>query len=144
MRASLIRSAKTVLPTVTVAAVGGYLFAQGAGVYAATDRDSGQELAATLSCRLPFTLAAWSGGMVLVYELFRSLWGGKPKLADPKPPAVDSEQLLLQLLEQAEAAEQRRSGAVLVTAPRLAADTQPPRDPLPLPDLHFPVVPPGS
>jgi hypothetical protein len=144
MRGFLIRVAKTVVPAAALAAGGGYLFAQMAGQYVATPRDDGEALRATLASRLPFTMAAWCGGMVLVFELFRSLWGQKPKPVE-SPRGVDAEQLLQQLLEQADAAEQARQAATKPPITLISEDTPPPlAEPLPLPEIHFPTESAGS
>ena len=155
MRGLFLRALKTVLPTAVLLGVCGYLFAVSVGRVVATDKDNGAATADALRWRLPFTMAAWGGGMVLVFELFRSLWGGKPPAppAKARPQAVDSEQLLLQMLEQAEAAEAaRQSGRVpalpdSVPSPPVSVSDQTPapaarKEALPLPDFDFDAPPP--
>ena len=113
MREISLRVLKSVVATVLLLAACGYGFAVAARAYVATDRDSGEGIEQALAWRLPFTLAAWGGGMVLVYELFRTLWGPKPSSAGTATggatsPVLDAEQLLQQLLDQADAAEKLR------------------------------------
>lgn len=143
MRGFLLRSLKTVLPTVLVLAGCGYLFAHATAAMTATNTDSGESLRDTLAARLPFTFAAWGGGLVLVFELFRSLWkrpalpvttAGKQRPAD----AVDAEVLLQEMLAAAESAETARMSP---TPPVSVSDVTPPprREPIPLPGLDFPL-----
>lgn len=144
MRGFLFRVVKSVLPTALFLAACGYAFAVLAGKYVADGKDSGEALQNVLAWRLPFTLAAWGGGMVLVFELFRALWGQSPA---PKPPAarsaeVDAEQLLQQLLDQADAAEAARRCSIL---PTVSDDTPAPRGepsavPVPIRSTSTPAV----
>lgn len=102
---------KSVLPVALLAAGGGYLYAVAAGAYVADGRNDGTALKEALVWRLPLTMAAWAGGLTLLVEWFRHLWGKKPEaqpVAEAKQSVLDSEQLLLQLLDQAEAAEKHR------------------------------------
>lgn len=145
MRGFSVRILKSVLPTSAVLAAFGFLFARAAGAYVSTDKDDAGELTAELSWKLPLAFAFWGGGMTLVFEFFRHLWGRNPEPAATAPVAADAEQLLLQLLEQAEAAEARRSGLIPTPNPVCPAmPTPPPRsEPLPLPEIDFPTPAPG-
>lgn len=151
MREFALRVLKTVVPTAALLAVCGYGFAVVAGMYVSNDRDSGDELRMSLAWRLPFTLAAWGGGMVFLYELFRALWGQKPSAEKPvslttASPEVDAEQLLQQLLDQADAAEEvRRSGVMQLPGSRASVTDQTPMprgEPLPVPTFEPPAPPP--
>lgn len=108
------RLLKSVLPVALLAGAGGYAYAVAAGAYVADGRDDGEGLREKLLWRVPFSMAAWAGGFTLLFELFRHLWVAKPAPTTATergavPPAQpDAEQLLLQLLEQAEAAEKTR------------------------------------
>jgi hypothetical protein len=120
------RLVKSVLPVALLAAGAGYLYAVGAGAYVADGRDDGTALREALVWRVPLTMAAWAGGLTLLVEWFRHLWGAKqaPKAAaEAKASVLDSEQLLLQLLEQAEAAEKSRGSERI---PILGVDTDTP------------------
>ena len=70
------------------------------------------EMRSHLQNRLPFTMAAWGFGIVVAFEALFSLW------RKPVPPATEvkavtvedeAEQLLMKLLEEADAAERARS-----------------------------------
>ena len=115
MRRFLHRLLMNGLPTAAILAIFGYAFAQFAGMWYVSESGGrhspvgADEIAATLEWRLPLTMAAWGFGLVALFEGVLSLWR-KP---DPAPirltPAVDeTEQLLLKLLEEAEAAEAAR------------------------------------
>ena len=139
MRGFLLRSLKTVVPTALVLAGCGYLFAHATAAMAATQTDPGEALRDTLTARLPFTFAAWGGGMVLVFELFRSLWK-RPAAPVVKGPADTKETaaLLDHMLAEAETAETARMS---LAPPVSVSDVTPPprRQPLPLPELDFPL-----
>ncbi|MEO2089603.1 MAG: hypothetical protein ABGY75_08925 [Gemmataceae bacterium] len=141
MRGFLLRSLKTAVPTALVLAGCGYLFAHATAAVAATQTDSGEALRDTLTARLPFTFAAWGGGMVLVFELFRTLWK-RPPAPVVKGPADTKETaaLLDHMLAAAETAETAR---MTLAPPVSVSDVTPPprRDPLPrpLPELDFPL-----
>ncbi len=149
MRGFLLRSLKTVVPTALVLAGCGYLFAHATAAMAATQTDTGESLRDALTSRLPFTFAAWGGGMVLVFELFRSLW--KRPTAPAEKPAVtlthaakapadteECEALLDHMLLAAESAETAR---MTITPAVSVTDATPPprREPMPLPELDFPL-----
>jgi hypothetical protein len=143
MREFVLRCLKTVVPTAVILAACGYGFAVVAGVYVSGGKDSGESLQDVLVWRLPFTLAAWGGGLVFLYELFRAAWGRKPTPIEPTPATeVDAEQLLQQLLDQADAAEAvRRSGVTPPPVPGISVSdlTPPPRsEPLPVPTFDQP------
>ncbi len=104
------RVLKSVLPVALLCGVGGWALAWAAGAYVTDSRYSGDELRETLVWRLPLTLAAWGGGITFLCELFRHLWAQPiQSAAEAKTQAVDAEQLLMQLIEQAEAAEEDRN-----------------------------------
>ncbi len=156
MHPTLIRILKHGLPAAAVLAVVGLLMADVAGMWVASQPgnrtttprvradnpgepaeartiDPGQEMAASLRRRLPFTMAAWGFGIVLVYELLLSLWrGGRtapPRALPPVPSEDEVEKLLNQLLQQAEAAEAARA-----TRPQASTETPPPsKTPTPSP-----------
>ena len=107
------RLLKSVLPIAVLSAAGGWVYAYAAGMYMTDAQHTGDELKESLLWRLPFTMAAWGGGITFFCELFRHWWGKPnsapaPVAAETKSAPVDAEQLLLQLLDQAEAAEQSR------------------------------------
>ncbi len=141
MRRFWPRLLKAVLPVTLLCGAAGYLYAVAAGAYIATERDDGGGLRDTLTWRVPFTMAMWGGGFTLLVEFFRHLWapakkGEKATAAAPNPDA-DAEKLLLQLLEQAEQAEQSRAIPMRTdrTLPPDLADTPPPVFPsAPTPD----------
>lgn len=111
MRRFWPRLLKTVLPVALVCGGAGYLYAIGAGAYVSGKQDDGSTLRDALVWRVPFAMAFWGGGFTLVVEWFRHLWAPKkdekPVAVAPNPEA-DTEKLLLQLLEQAEQAEESR------------------------------------
>ena len=114
MRRYLLKLLKAGVPTAAVLAFFGYAFAQFAGMWYVSEaggRDSpvgAAEVARTLEWRLPLTMAAWGFGLVALFEGVLSLWR-KPMPVEPAVPVVDeTEQLLLQLLEEADAAEAER------------------------------------
>lgn len=121
------RLLKTVLPVALLAGGCGYLYAVAAGAYVADERDDGSGVREVLLWRVPFAMAAWAGGLTFAFELFRHWWAPKapPPAAASKPSVLDSEQLLLQLLEQAEAAEKSRASPV-IPAPSVGTNTPAP------------------
>ena len=132
MRRFWPRLLKAVLPVTLVCGATGYVYAVAAGAYFATDRDDGGGLRDTLTWRVPFFMALWGGGFTLIVEWFRHLWAPAKKGETPvaASPDADAEQLLLQLLEQAEQAEQSRAIPIPMptarTLPADLADTPPP------------------
>ena len=137
MRYTLIRVLKSGVPTALMLAALGWVMAEGAGMWLAGQTvgrsgapyDSGSDVAGTLRTRLPFAMAAWGFGIVLVFELVLSLWrGGKPPA--PKPVATPSEdsveKMLNELLAQTEAAQAARAAnpaATPVPAPQPAENS---------------------
>ena len=103
------RLLKSVLPVAVLCGVGGWALAHAAGVYVADARHAGDDLRDALAWRLPFTLAAWGGGITFACELLRHWWVSPKPPADPPAAPIDGEQLLLQLLVEAEAAEASRA-----------------------------------
>ena len=126
MRLFLTQLLKNGLPTAALLAFFGYLFAQFAGMWYASEsagRPSpvgADDIAAALEWRLPLTMAAWGFGLVALFEGVLSLWR-KPVPSKPAAPAADdTEQLLLKLLEEAEAAEAERQRRIfLAQSPRV-------------------------
>ena len=92
----------------------GFVFAQFAGIWfdhKIGDREApigGAEITDTLQWRVPLTMAGWGFGIVAVIELVGSLWRKPSKPVEAKP-VPDAEALLLELLDQAEAAERERA-----------------------------------
>lgn len=115
------RLLKVVLPVSVVCGGAGYLYAVAAGAYIADARDDGGTLRDTLVWRVPFAMAFWGGSFTLLVEFFRHLWGANNKPEKSSAPAVspdaEAEKLLLQLLEQAETAEQSRAIATPADRP---------------------------
>ena len=114
MRRYLLKLLKTGLPTAAILAIFGYVFAQFAGMWYVSEsggRNSpvgADEIASTLEWRLPLTMAGWGFALVALFEGVLSLWR-KPVSAQPVVVPVDeTEQLLLKLLEEADAAEAER------------------------------------
>lgn len=124
MRRFWPRLLKSVLPITLLCGAAGYLYAVAAGAYIADEREDGRTLREALAWRVPLAMAFWGGGFTLLVEWFRHLWGGANKTdakdtkgTVPAPtPEESAEQLLLQLLQQAEAAE--RSRAMPMPEPR--------------------------
>lgn len=88
----------------------GYVYAQFAGLWFDTKAGAGgAEVTEALQWRVPLTMAAWGFGLVAVFEFFAGLWRTpeKPTLVESKS-VPDAETLLLELLDQAEAAERER------------------------------------
>lgn len=121
------RLLKTVLPVALFSGAVGCLYALAAGAYVADERDDGSGVREALLWRVPFAMAAWAGGFTLLFEVFRHWWAPKtpPAPAASKPSVTDSEQLLLQLLEQAEAAEKSRASQV-IPVPTVGTNTPAP------------------
>ena len=111
MRPYLLKLLKTGLPTAAGLGVVGYAFARFAGMWYVSEaggHDSpvgAAEVARTLEWRLPLAMAGWGFGLVALFEGVLSLWR-KPVPVEPAVPVVDeTEQLLLKLLEEADAAD---------------------------------------
>lgn len=137
MRRFWPRLLKSVLPVTLLCGAAGYLYALAAGSYVADQRDDGSTLRDTLVWRVPFTMAAWGGGITLLVEWFRHLWGANKTdaaAAATAAPQQTAEQILMQLLEQAEQAEESRKFPV--PPPPSVNDT-------PLPDFPLPTFPPA-
>ncbi len=124
MRRTAIRILKHGVPAALVLAVIGYVMAEMAGAWVSANvpvranqealdlpddapkPSHGDAVAETIRNRLPFTMAAWGFGLVVVLELFLRMWRGNPAAVPPKPPTnpnADVEHLLNQLLLQADA-----------------------------------------
>jgi hypothetical protein len=146
MRRFWPRLLKSVLPITLLCGAAGYLYAVAAGAYIADEREDGSTLRAALAWRVPFALAFWGGAFTLLVEWFRHLWGvnkpdAKKAEATPVPTAEESaEQLLMQLLQQAEAAE--RSRTMPMPEPRAAPTPAelPTFPPVPAPGQPTPVA----
>lgn len=149
MRVTLTRILKYGLPTAALLAVLGFLMAELAGAWVASqpaptlqprasvESPSNESLITVrpdaeaveaLRYQLPLQMAAWGFGLVVLCELVLAFWRSqKPPLPGPglRPPTdQEVEDLLNQLLQQAEEAEAARKAA----SPK-ADDT-----PLPCPD----------
>lgn len=126
MRATFLRILKSGLPTAVLLGGLGYLYAAVAGIYLdanAPPRFTGQgtdgaSVTHTLEIRLPLLMAGSGFALVAGCELLLSLWRRpavrKPAAAEPAAVAESGldpevEKLLNQLLEQADAADARRS-----------------------------------
>jgi hypothetical protein len=142
-----VRILKQGIPVALILAAVGFLMAEAAGIFfamqsggdssvrvtvgdAPASADAGEDLTRTLQRRLPFTLAAWGFGLVVALELLLGLWRGRkpatPSSSAPTVPTEDeTEKLLNQLLQQADAAEADRA--------KSATDTPPPGTPCPTP-----------
>jgi hypothetical protein len=139
MRAFGIRVLKNGLPVVVLLAALGYGMSQMAEMMTGkSDRpnpDGVPEMRDVLQYRLPFTFAAWGLGFVVAFEALFSLWRKPLPPTDAKPAAVqadEAEQLLMKLLEEADAAERARS------MPSPADPTPPPRGGVPVDHAHEP------
>jgi hypothetical protein len=141
MHPTLVRILKQGIPVAAVLALVGYVMAEAAGMWVGGQAErssvrvtmdapgapdvSGEDLSRVLRTRLPFTLALWGFGIVVVFELVLSVWRGnraaKPVAAVPTEDEVET--LLNQLLRQAESAEAAR-------AAQPQTDTPPPADPI--------------
>lgn len=116
MRLYLFKVLKSGLPTAAILAVCGYVFAQFAGMWYASEAGGrtlavgSGEIADTLEWRLPMTMAAWGFGLIALFEGVLSIWRKPAALAvsSETEPVDETEQLLLKLLEEAEAAEAER------------------------------------
>jgi hypothetical protein len=147
MHPILVRILKQGIPVALILAAVGFLMAEAAGIFfamqsggdssvrvtvgdAPESANAGEDLTRTLQRRLPFTLAAWGFGLVVALELVLGLWRGRKPTAPPgRAPAVptedETEKLLNQLLQQADAAEADRA--------KSATDTPPPGTSCPTP-----------
>jgi hypothetical protein len=91
--------------TAGVLAVVGYLFAQVAGMWVATQTDTGRgpadtgALVNTLQTRLPFSMAAIGFALVAIGEGLKGLWKTPPK-TEPEPDRTEAE--LQRLLSEQE------------------------------------------
>lgn len=119
MRHYLLKLLKNGVPTAVALAVVGYFFAQLAAMWYASESGGrvtvgADEMSDTLEWHLPLTMAAWGFGLVALFEGVLSLW--RTPVAEPVAltiPVVDeTEQLLLKLLEEAEAAEAVRQSKI--------------------------------
>lgn len=124
------------LPAAVFLAVIGYLMAEVAGIWLDSqmpaarpglDPDlaepapevraaTGADVTASLRFRLPAVMALWGLLLVTVFELVLRFWRGPRSTITPPPPKAppkvmddEVEQLLNQLLQQAEAAEAARA-----------------------------------
>ena len=136
MRVTLTRILKYGLPTAALLALLGFLMAELAGTWVASQpaptlqpRASVEspanesvmtvrpdaEAVEALRYKLPLQMAAWGFGLVVLCELVLAFWRGqKPPLPGPglRPPTDEEvEDLLNQLLQQAEEAEAARKAA---------------------------------
>ena len=113
MRRYLLKLLKNGLPTAAILALFGYGFAQFAGMWYVSEaggRDSpvgAGQVAASLEWRLPLAMAGWGFALVALFEGVLSLWR-KPDAIPPVVVVDETEQLLLKLLEEADAAEAER------------------------------------
>ena len=115
MRPYLLKLLKTGVPTAAGLGVVGYAFAQFAGMWYVSEAGGrtaigANDIAEALEWRLPATMAAWGFGLVALFEGILSIWRKPPTTAPPAGanPVDETEQLLLKLLEEAEAAEDER------------------------------------
>lgn len=110
MRPYLLTLLKTGLPTAAGLGVVGYAFARFAGVWYVSEAGgrTANDIAEALEWRLPLTMAAWGVGLVVFFEGILSLWRKPPAPLTAVTPVDETEQLLLKLLEEAEAAEDER------------------------------------
>jgi hypothetical protein len=116
MRPLLLRVLKRGLPAAAILAVFGYLMAELTRMWvssqsAVIDPDVTQPL----RYRMPLAMAAWGFLLVAFFEGVAALLrGGKPAMparrVPPVPTEDEVEQLLNQLLQQADAAEAARAG----------------------------------
>jgi len=116
MRAFGIRLLKNGLPVAVLLAALGYGMANMAEMMAGRPEiptpGHVPEMRAQLQNRLPFTMAAWGFGIVVAFEALFSLWRKPvPPVTEVKAVTVEdeAEQLLMKLLEEADAAERARS-----------------------------------
>lgn len=140
MQLTLERILKHGLPTAALLALLGFLMAEVAATWIASQpapalqpRASVEfpaneaaaprpdvEAARELRYQLPIQMAAWGFGLVVLCELVLAYWRGqKPPLAGPglRPPTdAEVEELLNQLLQQAEEAEAARKAAATKAA----------------------------
>ncbi len=126
MRATFLRILKSGLPTAVLLAGLGYLYAIVAGIYLDTTAPprptglpgtDGERATQALEVRLPILMGGSGFALVAGCELLLSLWrrpdAGKTAAPPDAAPASgldpEVEKLLNQLLEQADAADARRS-----------------------------------
>jgi hypothetical protein len=116
MRPVLLRALKRGLLTAAILAVLGYVLADLAGMWLSTQSAAARDdFAQSLRYRMPLTMAAWGFLLVAFFEGVATLLrGGKRAIPARRVPAVPTEdeveQLLHQLLQQADAAEAARAG----------------------------------
>lgn len=127
MRAFLLRVLKNGLAVALVLALVGYGMANMAEMFTGKSErplpETVPDIRDHLQYRIPLGLAAWGFGLVLFLEMLVSVWR-KPvvtEAAKPQPVVDEAEQLLLKLLEEADAAEKARA------LPAPADPTPPPR-----------------
>ena len=130
MRATILRILKNGIPTAVALALLGYMMGGLAGMWFESNQvprtvngnltanampGSGNDITQQLRARLPFTMAAWGFALVTVFELIATVWRGPRAVSQSNPVAKSAlnptndldpevEQLLNQLLEQADAA----------------------------------------
>jgi chromate transport protein ChrA len=81
-------------------AVVGYLYAQLAGMWVATQSETGRgatdtgAIVSTLAWRLPFTMAAIGFALVAIGEGLKSLWKSPPKREEPTLAEAEMQRLL--------------------------------------------------
>jgi hypothetical protein len=115
MRPVLLRILKRGLPTAAILAVLGTVMADLAGMWVSSQSPAtGDDFAQTLRYRMPLAMAAWGFALVAIFEVALTvLRGGKRTIPARRIPAVPTEdeveQLLNQLLQQADAAEAARA-----------------------------------
>ena len=113
MRTYLLKLLKTGLPTAAGLGVVGYAFARFAGMWYVSEAGGrtaigASDIAEALEWRLPLTMAAWGFGLVALFEGILSIWRKPTAPLTAVTPVDETEQLLLKLLEEAEAAEDER------------------------------------
>ncbi len=130
MRATILRILKNGIPTAIALALLGYMMGGLAGMWFESNQTprtvngthasnemagAGNDITQQLRARLPFTMAAWGFALVTVFELIALVWRGPHAVSQSSPIAKSTlnptndldpevEQLLNQLLEQADAA----------------------------------------
>jgi len=110
MPATLSRILRNGLLAALMLGVLGFVYAQFAGIwFDAKAGAGGAEVTEALQWRMPFTMAGWGFGLVAVFEFFGALWRKPEKPGVESKPVPDAESLLLELLDQAEAAERERA-----------------------------------
>lgn len=130
MRATILRILKNGIPTAIALALLGYMMGGLAGMWFESNQvprtvngnltanamtGSGNDITQQLRARLPVTMATWGFALVTVFELIAMAWRGPHAVSQSRPVAKSAlnptndldpevEQLLNQLLEQADAA----------------------------------------